>query len=137
MSAGSPRSSPWPCAKLCLAIFGSLFLIALLSVPVTTRTSELRRDPGSNVVLKTTFPRKARMFLPRYLSARSHARGSEAPRLRSTQWFATLAIIAALGAFDYVLICLVLRPRRRSRGGDASGESPDEDPPRAGLSLFP
>lgn len=125
------------CAKVILAVFGSLFLIALLSVPVTTRTSELRRDPGSNVIFKTTYPRKARMFLPRYLSAKAHASGSEAPRLRSAQWFATLAIVAALGAFDYVLICLILMPRRRSRSGDPSGESRDEDPPRSGLSLFP
>lgn len=137
MSEGPMKPSSGPCAKLVLAVFGSLFLISLLSVPVTTRTSALRQDPGSKVVFKTTYPRKSRMFLPRYLSAKAHASESAAPGLRSTQWFATLAIIAALGAFDYVLICLVLRPRRRSRGGDAPGECPDEDPPRAGLSLFP
>jgi len=137
MSAAAGRSPSGPCPKVVLAVFGALFLIALLSVPVTTRTSELRRDAGSNVIFKTTYPRKARMFLPRYLSAKAHARGIEAPRLRSGQWFATLAIIAALGVFDYVLICLVLMPRRRSRGGDASGECPDEDPPPAGLSLSP
>jgi hypothetical protein len=135
MSAAFLKTAPGPYARLVLAIFGSLFLMALLSVPVTVRTSELRRDQGSNVIFKTTYPQKARMFLPRYLSAKAHSKGSDAPRLRSDQWFATLAIIAALGAFDYVLICLVLIPRRRSRGGDASGECPDENPPPAGLSL--
>ncbi|MBP1660583.1 MAG: hypothetical protein H6P95_1775 [Candidatus Aminicenantes bacterium] len=137
MSAAAGRSSSGPCPKIVLAVFGAAFLIALLSVPVTVRTSELRRDPGSNIIVKTTYPRKARMFLPRYLSARAHAKESGAPRLRSALWFATLAIIAALWAFDHVLICLVLRARRRSPGGDASGEYPDEDPPRVGLSLFP
>ena len=137
MSDEIPKPPAQPCAKAVLALFGSLFLIALLAVPVTTRTARIRQDPSSSIVFKTTYPRKARMFLPRYLSAMAHSKESEAPRLRSAQWLATLAIIAALGAFDYVLICLVLMPRRRSRGGDASGECPDEDHPPAGLSLFP
>lgn len=113
MSAEFPRISPGPCAKVFLAVFGGLFLIALLSVPVTTRTSELRRDPGSNVIFKTTYPRKATMFLPRYLSVRAKGPGTGAVRPRSAQWLVTLAIIAFLGIFDYVLVCRVLIRSRR------------------------
>ncbi len=113
MSAGSTRSSPGPCAKLFLAVFGSLFLIALLSVPVTTRTLELRQDPGSNVVFKTIYPRNTRMFLPRYLSVRARSADDGDVHVRSVQWIGTIAIIAVLGAFDYFIFCRLLRRRRR------------------------
>lgn len=112
MSAESPKISPRPWAKAFLAFFGGLFLIALLSVPVTTRTSTFRRDPGSNVIIKTTYPRKERMFLPRYLG-RGRGPGADAVRLRSAQWLTTLAVIALLGILDFVLVGRVLsRPRR-------------------------
>jgi hypothetical protein len=113
MSAELSGISTGPCAKIFLAVFGGLFLIALLSVPVTTRTSELRRDPGSNVIFKTTYPRKATMFLPRYLSVRAKGPGAGAVRLRPAQWLATLAIIAFLGFLDYFLVCRVLIRTRR------------------------
>ena len=113
MSAGFPRSSPGPCARLFLAVFGSLFLISLLSVPVTTRTFELRQDPGSNVVFKTTYPRNTRMFLPRYLSVRARSAGDGDVRVRSAQWIGTMAIVAVLGIFDYFIFCRLLRRRRR------------------------
>lgn len=113
MSAELPGIPPRPWAKAILAVFGGLFLIALLSVPVTTRTSTFRQDPGSNVIIKMTFPRKETMFLPRYLSVRAKGPGAEAVRLRSAQWLATLAIIVILGLFDYVLVGRVLLRSRR------------------------
>lgn len=113
MSAELPDTPLRPWAKAMLAVFGGLFLIALLSVPVTTRTSTFRRDPGSNVIIKTTYPRQERMFLPRYLSVRAKGPGAEAVRLRSAQWLTTLAVILVLGIFDYVLVDRVLLRRRR------------------------
>lgn len=100
---------PGPCARLVLAVFGSFFLIALLSVPVTTSTSRIRQDEGSNLVVRTTYPRKASMFLPRYLSMRGHAPAGTTVRLRSTPWVTTMAIVIALGLLDYVLFCRLLR----------------------------
>ncbi len=114
MSAELPGIPPRPWAKAMLAVFGGLFLIALLSVPVTTRTSTFRRDPGSNVIIKTTYPRKERMFLPRYLSVRAKGPGAEAVRLRSAQWLTTLAVIAFLGIFDYIFVGRVLLRSRRA-----------------------
>ncbi|MGB8957974.1 MAG: hypothetical protein WCC00_03065 [Candidatus Aminicenantales bacterium] len=113
MSTGSIRPSPGPCAKIVLAVFGSLFMIALLSVPVTTKTSELRQDPDSSVVFKTTYPRNARMFLPRYVLVRSRSADDGDVRVRSAQWVGTMAIIAVLGVFDYFVFCRLLRRRRR------------------------
>lgn len=137
MSEEFPRNSPGPWAKIFLAVFGGLFLIALLSVPVTTRTSTFRQDPGSNIIFKTTYPRKARMFLPRYLSARAHTRGGPAPRLRSAQWISTMAIIVILGVFDYVFVCRVLRARRRRKGGDSPGEVNEGSSSPSGFWLDP
>jgi hypothetical protein len=133
MSAAAGRSPSGPCAKAVLAFFGSLFLIALLAVPVTTRTSQLRRDPSSSVVFKTTYPRKATMFLPSYLAARSHSKDAAAVRVRSAQWIGTMAIIAVLGVFDYVVFCRLLRRRRTgpSAGDDGPGDR------SAGTFLFP
>ncbi len=113
MSAGSVKPSPGPCAKLFGAVFGSLFLIALLSVPVTTRTSALRQDPGSKVVFKTTYPRNSTMFLPHYLSARTRSADDGGVHVRSAQWIGTTAIVAILGVFDYFVFCRLLRRRRR------------------------
>jgi len=101
-----------PCAKAVLALFGSLFLIALLAVPVTTRTAQLRQDPSSSVVFKTTYPRNARMFLPSYLAAKDHSKEGTAVRVRSAQWIGTMAIIALLGVFDYVVFCRLWKRRR-------------------------
>jgi hypothetical protein len=75
------------------AVFGSAFLIALLSVPVTTTTARLHQDQGSNIVFKTTYPRNTTMFLPRYLSARARSAENGAIRLRSAQWTGTMAVI--------------------------------------------
>ena len=101
------------CARIIVAIFGSLFLIALLSVPVVTTASRLRQDPNSNIVIRTTYPRKTTMFLPQYLSTRAHPREGRTVRVRSTQWVATMAIIVILGLFDYVVFCRMLRRGRR------------------------
>jgi len=112
MSAAAGRSPSGPCAKAVLALFGSLFLIALLAVPVTTRTARLRQDPGSSLVFKTTYPRKATMFLPSYLAAGSRTKDAAAVRVRSAQWIGTMAVIALLGVFDYVVICRLWKRRR-------------------------
>ncbi|MCX6574199.1 MAG: hypothetical protein NTX99_09440 [Candidatus Aminicenantes bacterium] len=107
-----PKPPARPCAKAVLALFGSLFLIALLAVPVTTRTAQLRQDPSSSLVFKTTFPRKATMFLPSYLAARNNSRDGAAVRVRSAQWIGTMAVIALLGVFDYAVFCRLWKRRR-------------------------
>jgi hypothetical protein len=107
------KAPPGPCAKAVLAVFGSLFLIALLAVPVTTRSSQLRQDPDSSVVFKTTYPRNATMFLPQYLFKKTAAGSGPAVRLRAAQWVGTMAVVAVLGLFDYVVFCRLLRRRRR------------------------
>ena len=80
------------CTKTMGAVFGTAFLIALLSVPVTTTTSRTRQDEGSNLVVRTTYPRETSMFLPRYLSTRAHPPAGTTVRLRPTPWVATMAI---------------------------------------------
>lgn len=105
---------PGPCAKLVAAVFGSLFLITLLSVPVTTTSSKTRQDKGSLLVVRTTYPRKGRMFLPAYLAATARAGERERPvRLRATEWFAPMVIILVLGVIDYFIICRLLRKPQR------------------------
>lgn len=115
-----------PCAKAVAAVFGSLFAIALLSVPVTTTTSSDRVEPGSNVIVRTTWPRKARMFLPDYLSKRARppeGTAVRAVRLRSAQWVATMAIVAVLGVFDHLVFCRwLLRRREPAEGPEAEPE---------------
>jgi len=109
-----------PCARIVLGLFGGLFLIALLSVPVTTRTSRLRQDPASLVVFKTTYPRNERLFLPTYLSRRADPVKGREVRLRTAQWWGTMGIIAVLGLVDFVVICRLLRRPGRPvppRGG--------------------
>jgi len=103
-----------PCARIVVALFGTLFLIALLAVPVTTTTSRLRQDPGSNIVTRTTYPRKSTMFLPQYLSARAHSREGRVVSVHSTPWVATMAIVAVLGLFDYLVFCRLLRRTRQA-----------------------
>lgn len=107
------RRRPWcPCAKLVLAVFGSLFLITLLSVPVTTTSSRTRQDQGSLLVVRTTYPRKGRMFLPAYLTMGREARLARGVSVRTTQWVVPLAIMFVLGVVDYFIICRLLwRPR--------------------------
>jgi hypothetical protein len=106
------RGSSRPCAKAVLALFGSLFLIAFLAVPVTTRTSQVRQEKTSNLIVRTTYPRNVNMFLPQYLAAKADpARGRDI-RLRSAQWTGTMAIIAFLGIFDYVVLCRLWKRRR-------------------------
>jgi hypothetical protein len=102
-----------PCARIVAAVFGTIFLIALLAVPVTTSTSRLRQDPNSNIVTRTTYPRKATMFLPRYLSKRAHPDKGGAVELRPVQWAGTMGIVAILGLFDYFVFCRALRRPRR------------------------
>lgn len=123
------RRRPWcPCAKLVLAVFGSLFLITLLSVPVTTTSSRTRQDQGSLLVVRTTYPRKGRMFLPAYLTMGREARLARGVSVRTTQWVVPLAIMFVLGVVDYFIICRLLwRPRR---------EGPDDEPgPGGGFGL--
>jgi len=104
---------PGPCAKIVGGAFGALFLIVLLAVPVTTRTAQLRRDPGSNIIVRTTFPRKGTMFLPLYPSAKARSRSGADLRIRSAQWVATMAIVLMMGGFDYFVVCRLLRRRLR------------------------
>lgn len=106
-----PRG-PGPCAKVVAAVFGSLFLIILLSVPVTTTTSRTRQDQGSNLIVRTSYPQKGTMFLPAYLAARSRAGEGKIVRARTTEWVVPLAIVLALGVFDYFVFCRLLRGKR-------------------------
>lgn len=99
------------CPRLVLAVFGGLFLIALLSVPVTTTESRLRQDPASRLVFRTTYPKYSRMFLPSYLAARARA-GKGEIRVRSAQWAGTMAVVAVLGLFDSFALCRILRVKK-------------------------
>jgi hypothetical protein len=121
-----------------LALFGSMFLIAFLSVPVTITTASLRSDPKSLVVFRTTHPRKAHLFLPQYLSQRAHPREGTTVRARTPQWVGFMTIVVFLGLFDYGIFCrLILRPRRRTEDGDDGEEGGDaSDDPSGPLSLF-
>jgi hypothetical protein len=114
--AGRPARGP--CARIVAAVFGFLFLIALLAVPVTTTTSRFSQEKGSNIITRTSYPRKATMFLPAYLSARARPRQGRTVELLLTQWIATMAIVAGLGVFDYFVFCRLIR--RRPRPEDAS-----------------
>jgi hypothetical protein len=133
MSAAAGRSPSGPCPRIVLGFFGTLFAITLLSVPVTTRTSQVRQDKSSNLVVRTTCPRNTNMFLPRYLAFKAHPERSQAVQLRPAQWIGTMAIIAVLGVFDYIVFCRLLRRRRTgpSAGDDGPGDR------SAGTSLFP
>ncbi len=116
---------PGPCAKAVLAVFGSFFLIALLSVPVTTTTSRTRQDEGSNLVVRTTYPRETAMFLPQYLSMRARPPAGTTVRLRPTPWVATMAIVVVLGLVDYVFFCrLLCWGRRRAQESEPDAEEP-------------
>lgn len=103
-----------PCARIVLGLFGGLFLIALLSVPVTTRTARLRQDPASLLILKTTYPRNERLFLPAYLSRRANPEKGREVKLQAAQWLGTMGIVAVLGLADFFIICRLLRRPRRS-----------------------
>lgn len=140
MTAGPLELSPSPCARIVLAVFGFLFLIALLSVPVTTKTSQLRQDPNSNVVFKTTYPRNSTMFLPHYVSARARSTDNGDLRVRSAQWIGTMAIVVILGLFDHAVFCRLLKRTRRRESGPGPGapsEGSGHDSPASGFSLFP
>jgi hypothetical protein len=114
MSEGSIRPSPGSCAKVVLAVFGTLFLIALLAVPVTIKTSQLRQDKESNIVVRTIYPRNSTMFLPHYLAVRARSDDNGDVHVRSAQWVGTMVIVAILGVFDYVVFCRLMRRRRRT-----------------------
>ena len=113
MSVRSRSAAPRPCTKIVAAIFGTLFLIALLSVPVTTKSSQIRQDPKSNIITRTTYPRNTTMFLPSYLTAKARAAEAGDIRLRSAQWTGTIGVVVVLGIFDYLVFCRLLRRRRR------------------------
>lgn len=126
------------CAKTVAALFGYLFLMAFLFVPCTTTTSSLRTDPYSQVVIRTTHPRNSYVFLPHYLSMKSHPREGRAVRARSSQWAAFMMIVTVLGLFDYAIFCRLLRRTRRPAGGagaDEVGPGPPGDS-SSSLSLF-
>jgi hypothetical protein len=118
---------PGPCAKAVLAVFGSFFLIALLSVPVTTTTSRLQQDEGSNIVVRTTYPRNSTMFLPLYLARKTKPPEGTTIHARQTPWFALMAIVLVLGISDYIVFCRLLRRRRQ----------PVEEPEPGGEFKFP
>jgi hypothetical protein len=116
---------PGPCAKAVMAVFGSFFLLALLSVPVTTTTSRTRQDEGSNLVVRTTYPRETSMFLPQYLSMKAHPPAGTTVRLRPTPWVATMVIVVFLGLVDYVFFCrLLCWGRRREQDSEPDAEEP-------------
>jgi hypothetical protein len=107
------RPRPGPCTKFVIALFGGFFLLALFFVPCTTTTSSLRTDAYSKVVIRTTHPRNSYVFLPQYLSTRSHLGEGRTVRARSFQWSAFMIIIVILGLFDYAVFCRLLRRTRR------------------------
>lgn len=132
------KPRPRPCTKFVLGLFGYLFLMALVFVPCTTTTSSLRTDPYSQVVMRTTHPRNSYIFLPQYLSMRSHPREGRTVRARSFQWTAFMMIVAVLGLFDYAIFCRLLRRTRRPAGGvRPEDDPPPSDTPSSSLSLYP
>jgi hypothetical protein len=128
-----------PCPKAVLAVFGGLFLIALLAVPVVTMITAERRDPGSRIVFRLTFPRKSTMFLPSYLSRKDDPGESGAVRLRAAQWTGRMALVAVLGIFDYFVVCRLLLRRggRQPDDADAADVEDKASPSRSGFDLFP
>ncbi|MCK7490062.1 MAG: hypothetical protein MZU79_07450 [Anaerotruncus sp.] len=67
---------------------GPFFLIALLSVPVTTTTSRTRQDEGSNLVVRTTYPRRGHdVPAPVSLVRARPPKAGTAVRVRATQWW--------------------------------------------------
>ena len=118
--------SAWsPCAKVLLAVFGGLFLIALFSVPVTISTTGLRQDPGSPLVFRTTYPRNTTVFLPSYILKKARRGESGKVTLRSAQWLGTVALVTFLGLFDYVVFCHLGKRKR---------PEPEESPSQIGPS---
>jgi hypothetical protein len=115
MAEERPSLSSGPCARTVIALFGTLFLIVLLAVPVVTTESRLREDPLTKIVTRTTYPRNATWFLPRVLASGGRNGPGQAVRVRTTQWVATLAIVGFLGLLDYGLFCRLLRRRRPVR----------------------
>jgi hypothetical protein len=109
------RGTPVSCGRIVVAVFGTLFLIAFLSVPCTKSTSSLRTDPYTQIVYRTTHPQNVRVFLPTYLSLKARPQKAPIVRIRSTEWTMTMAIIAVLGVFDYLAFCRVLRRKRLPR----------------------
>jgi hypothetical protein len=138
MSSRRGRSSTAPCLKVVGAIFGLLFLIALLAVPVVTTTSTLRQDAGSSLVFRMTYPRNTTMFLPSYLARKGHPVGGGGINLRAAQWAGTMAVVTVLGIFDYFVVCRLLR-RRAGRGftetdpTDIGDKAPSD---RSGFGLY-
>jgi len=118
------RPGRGPCGRIVAAVFGTIFLIALLSVPVTTTTSRTRQDEGSHIVVRTTYPVDGTMSLLRVLSLRGRPRPGTAVRVRSTQWVATMAIVLVLGLFDYAALCRLLRLGRRKEDAEEEGPGP-------------
>jgi hypothetical protein len=138
MSSATERPSSRPCGKAVLAVFGLLFLIALLAVPVVTTTSTLRQDPGSLIVFKMTYPRNSTMFLPSYLARKGHPAGGGVVRLRAAQWVGTMAVVALLGVLDSLAICRLFRRRAARRPPEKDPADTDSETARgrSGLDLF-
>ena len=126
------------CAKFVLGLFGYLFLMALLFVPCTTTTSSLRTDPHSQVVIRTTHPQNSYIFLPQYISMKSHPREGQTVRVRSFQWSAFMILVAVLGLFDYAVFCRLLRRTRRPAevAGPDEQERGSSGDSSSGFSLF-
>jgi hypothetical protein len=128
-----------PCAKAVLALFGGLFLIALLAVPVVTMITAERQSPGSRVVYRITYPKRSTMFLPSYLAGQGRPGPAGEVRLRTAKWTGTMAIVAVLGIFDYFVVCRLLRRRagRGSAGADPEAIDRKTASGRSGLDIFP
>lgn len=114
------REGRGPCGRIVAAVFGTVFLVVLLSVPVTTTTSRIRQEEGSHIVVRTTYPVEGTMSLFRVLSLRSHPKAGTAVRVRTTQWIATMGLVLALGLFDYAVLCRLLRLGRQRRSNDST-----------------
>jgi hypothetical protein len=126
------------CTKFVVALFGFFFLLALFFVPVTTTTSSLRTDPNSLVVIRTTYPRNSTIFLPQYLSMKTHPREGRTVHVRFVHWLAYMALIAVMGIFDYAVFCRLLKRRRRpaEEAGPDEEESGSPGDSSSSLSLF-
>jgi len=98
------------CSKTVAGIFGTFVLAALVFVPCTLTRSSDTLDRTRGVFIKKSFPERAYLFLPRYLSLKTRPRPGLSVRAHPGRWAGGPALFAVLGILDYAAFC------RRRRG---------------------
>jgi hypothetical protein len=110
-----------PCRKRVLTAFGAILVAVLLFVPYrSVRVVEVRQ-PGSNLITRTTTKGRGFLVLPRFLAAVSRNGVPEGDRTETTGLNAVLyageiAAVLVLGVLDYFLLCPKVQTRRPGQG---------------------